>query len=159
MPLPQDQVAWLLTNRAKLVRYAFIPQLLVALLFLGFAYITGKAHAHLLLRGARTSGKIVALVPVNLQSRTGSANLTRTIYEPVVEFGAGDRLVRFREWKGSASNASLGWSVPVLYDPADPSFAMLDRGSANWIPWAPCCAIGLVLALAALKGLFAFLFQ
>jgi hypothetical protein len=157
MPFPQDQAVWLLTNREKLLRYAFIPQLLVSLLFLGFAYATGKTHAHLLFRGARTNGKIVELVPVQMRTRTSSgSSWTETIYEPIVEFPAGDRLVRFQEWKGSSSNASLGWSVPVLYDPVDPSFAMIDRGAPNWIPWAPSWAIGLVLAFAALKGLFAF---
>ena len=157
MPFPQDEVAWLLTNREKVLRYAFIPQLLAALLFLSLAYGTGKTHAHLLVRGARTRGKIVELVPVQMHTRTSSgSSWTQMIYEPVVEFAAGERLVRFQEWKGSASRAGLGWSVPVLYDPADPSFAMLDRGASNWIPWAPFCAIGLVLAFAALKGLFAF---
>jgi hypothetical protein len=34
---------------------------------------------------------------------------------------------------------------------------MIDRSYWNWLPWAPCFAIGLILALASVKGLFAFL--
>ena len=64
----------------------FIPQLVAALLFLGFAYVTGKVHAHLLVTGARTQGEIIALVPVRMQDRSRSG--TTTIYEPVIEFGA-----------------------------------------------------------------------
>lgn len=154
----QDQVAWLLANGGKIQRYLFIPQFLAAALFLGFAYTTGNVHAHLLFKGARTRGEIVALKPVQMahRSSTGSTNWYTTIYEPLVEFNAGDRVVRFQEWKGSASSAGIGWSVPVIYDPANPSFAMLDRGFSNWLPWAPCFAIGLLLALASLKGFFAF---
>jgi hypothetical protein len=116
MPFPQDQVARLVTNRARIARVMFIPQLVAALLFLGFAYVTGKVHAHLLITGARTQGKIIALVPVRMQDRTRSG--TTMIYEPVIEFGAGDRVLRFQEWKGSQSSAGLGWAVPVVYDPA-----------------------------------------
>jgi hypothetical protein len=155
MPFPQDQVARLLTNRARIARVMFIPQLVAALLLLGFAYVTGKVHAHLLITGARTQGKIIALVPVRMQGRTRSG--TTMIYEPVIEFGAGDRVLRFQEWKGSQSSAGLGWAVPVVYDPANPSVAMMDRGLANWLPWAPCFAIGLILALAALKGILTLL--
>jgi hypothetical protein len=60
--------------------------------------------------------------------------------------------------KGSESRVGLGSSVPVIYDPANPSVAMLDRGLSNWLPWAPCFAVGLVVGLDSLKGLFVFLF-
>ena len=156
MPFPQDQVARLLANRDKIARYLFIPQFLAAALFLTFSYVTGNVHAHLLLKGTRTRGTIIALKPVQMSNRS-STGLTNyyTIYEPLVEFNAGDRVVRFQEWKGSASNAGLGWSVPVIYDPAKPSVAMVDRGPSNWLPWAPCFLIGLPVAFASIKGLFA----
>jgi hypothetical protein len=160
MPFPQDQVAWVLANREKIFRYYFIPQALAALLFLSFAYGTGKVYAHLLFVSARTQGVIVGLKPVRMHSRssTGGAAFGQTVYLPAVEFRAGDRVVHFQEWKGEASNGGLGLSVPVLYDPANPSIAMIDRSYWNWLPWAPCFAIGLILALASVKGLFAFLF-
>ncbi len=157
MPFPQDQVAWVLANREKIARYSFIPQFLAAALFLSLAYATGHVHAHLLFKGARTRGTIVDLKPVKFSDRTSSgSNWYTTIYEPLVEFNAGDRVVRFQEWKGSESRVGTGWSVPVIYDPADPSFALIDRGSWNWLPWAPCFVIGLPVALASLRGFLAF---
>lgn len=134
----------------------FIPQFLAAAVFLSFAYGTGHVHAHLLLKGATTHGTIVDFRVVHFRQSSASS-LSSTIYEPIVEFTAGDRLARFQEFKGSESRVGLGWSVPVIYDPADPSFAMIDRGFWNWLPWAPCFLIGLPVAFASLKGFFAFL--
>jgi hypothetical protein len=160
MPFPLDQVTWLVANRDRIARYMFIPQLLVALLFLGFAYHTGHVHARLLLHGARAQGRIVAVRGVRLTSRAGSGlSDTDTVYLPFIQFSANNQVVRFEEWKGTRSNSGVGSFVPVLYDPADTSFAMMDRGSWNWLPWAPCFAIGLVLGLAALSGLFRFFVQ
>jgi hypothetical protein len=160
MAFPEQQIAWALANRARIFRYYFIPQFLAAALFLSFAYATGKVHARLLFTGVHTQGRIVALKPVRFRSRsnTGTSHGS-TIYEPTVEFALNDRVLRFQEWKGSESNAGLGWSVPVIYDASDPSFAMLDRGFSNWLPWAPCFAIGLLVGLAAIKGLLVFLFR
>lgn len=157
MPFPQDQVAWLLANREKIARYLFIPQFLAAAVFLTFAYGTGHVHAHLLFKGATTRGTIVDFRMVHFRETSGSVTArVTTIYEPTVEFTAGDRLVRFQEFKGSESRVGLGWSVPVIYDPADPSIAMIDRGFWNWLPWAPCFLFGLPVAFAALKGFFVF---
>lgn len=159
MPFPQQQVEWLLANREKIFRYMFIPQFLVAAIFLSFAYGTGHVHAHLLFKSAQTHGTIVYLKPVEFSERSSAGSTTRytTIYEPLVEFNNGDRVVRFQEWKGSESRVGAGSSVPVIYDPSNPSFAMIDRGFSNWLPWAPFFAIGVVLSLASLKGLFRFL--
>jgi hypothetical protein len=160
MPFPQEQVAWILANRSRILRYCFIPQLLVAALFLSFAYATGKTHVRLLVGGVHTQGKIVGLKPVLFRSRSNSSSTQeRTIYEPTVEFTANDRIVRFQEWKGSESNAGLSWAVPVIYDPSDSSYAMIDRGFLNWLPWAPCFAIGFIAGFAAIKGLLLFLFR
>src|SRR5215831_11890979 len=156
MASPQEQVAWLLANRERISRYIFIPQLLAAAIFLSFAYGTGKVHARLLFRSARTQGTIVGFKSA-LISRGSSTSYSSTIYEPLVEFTVNDRVFRVQEWKGSESRVGLGSSVPVIYDPADPSVAMLDRGPSNWLPWAPCFVVGLVVGLASLKGLFVFL--
>ncbi|HKW56429.1 MAG TPA: DUF3592 domain-containing protein [Candidatus Acidoferrum sp.] len=160
MPFPQEQVAWILANRGKLLRFAFLPQLIVALLFLGFAHTTGKDHFHLLRTGIHAQGTIVAFVPVRFVTRVSqnsSSTFSHTAYMPVIAFHAGDRLVKFQEWKGSGSRVALGTPVPILLDPTDPSIAMMDRGLWNWLPWAPCVAIGLLLFFASLKGLFSFL--
>jgi hypothetical protein len=159
MSFPQEHVAWVLANRERIARYIFIPQLLAAAIFLSFAYGTGKVHARLLFRSARTQGTIVDFRPALISHRSSSGNSSySTIYEPLVEFRVNDRAFRVQEWKGSESRVGLGSSVAVIYDPADPSVAMLDRGPSNWLPWAPCFAVGLVVGLASLKGLFVFLF-
>jgi hypothetical protein len=162
MPFSQDQVEWLLANRIKLFRYAFIPQLLVAVVFLGFSYRTGKDFVHLFRQGTRTHGKIVGFQPVLIQTHrnpSSTGSLGRTIYLPIVEFRAQDRVVRFTERKLVRTGEGIGWVAPVLYDPSDLSIAMVDRASWNWLPWAPCFAIGCVLVLAALKGVGNFLLR
>jgi len=159
MAFPQEQVAWMLANREKIFRYIFIPQFLAAALFLSFAYVTGHVHAHLLFKGASTNGTIVDFRVVHFRQSSGSVTAHgTTIYEPIVEFPAGDRLVRFQEFKGLESRIGLGWSVPVLYDPTNPSVAMIDRSNWNWLPWGPALAIAVLLLLASVKGLFLFLF-
>jgi hypothetical protein len=159
MAFPQEQVAWLLANREKISRYIFIPQFLAAAIFLSFACGTGKVHAHLLLRSARTQGTIVNFKSALISHRSSSSSsYYSTIYQPLVEFTVNDRVFRVQEWKGSESRVGLGLSVSVIYDPADPSVAMLDRGPSNWLPWAPCFAIGVLVGLASLKGFFVFLF-
>lgn len=152
----------MVANREKAFRYAFIPQLLAAMALLWFACSTGRTDMHLLLKGVRTEGKIVGF-----QKRTFYANRNRLstgtpgykVYLPIVEFDADGTPVRFEEHKILPTGEGVGWTVPVLYDPANPSVAMIDRSYWNYIPWAPALAISVLLALASLKGLFAFLFQ
>lgn len=160
MPFPQQQVAWALANRAKILRYAFVPQLLAALVLLGVAYSTGKTDAHLLFKGVRTRGKIVGFQPRQIhryRTPTSTGIFGRTLYLPIVEFEAQGALVRFEEHKLVRSGEGVGWPVAVLYDPANVSLAMIDRRLWNWIPWAPALAMGAFLALVSLKGLFVFL--
>jgi hypothetical protein len=159
MPFPQDQVAWLTANRERFFRWMFLPQLLVALLFLGFAYRTGRTHVHVLLRGAQAQGRIVSLRPVQMSTGSGTRlSDSSIVYLPLVEFTASGRSVHFEDWKGTRSDSGVGAFVPVLFDTADVSTAMLDRGFWNWLPWAPCLAVGALLALVALKGLLSLLF-
>ena len=160
MPFPQDQVAWMLANREKISRYAFVPQLLVALALLGFANFTGKTDMHLLLKGARTQGKIVGFQKQKFyrsRNRISTGTSGYTVYLPIVEYEAEGTLARFEEHKLLAGGEGVGWTVPVLYDPADPSVAMIDRSYWNWFPWGPALAIAVLLLLSSTKGLFLFL--
>jgi hypothetical protein len=160
MPFPQQQVEWALANRAKILRYAFVPQLLAAVALLGVAYFTGKTDAHLLFKGVRTRGKIVGFQPRQIhlyRTPTSTGIFGRTLYLPIVEFEAQGALVRFEEHKLVPSGEGVGWPVAVLYDPAKVSLAMIDRRLWNWIPWGPALAMGAFLALVSLKGLFVFL--
>ncbi|GAC1639592.1 MAG: hypothetical protein NVS9B14_20850 [Candidatus Acidiferrum sp.] len=88
--------------------------------------------------------------------------MSSTSYEPVITFTAdaprADEF-RFQEWKATKTTPTVGTKVPVLYDPQDPEIAMMDRGYLNYLPWAPCAAIGSFLVLVALKGLLTLLFR
>ena len=162
MPFPQDQVAWLLANREKIFRFAFLPQLLVAVVLSSFAYSTGKTDVHLLLKGARTQGKIVGFQKRQFyrsRNRISTGTPGYNIYLPIVEFEAQGALARFEEHKILSGGEGVGWSVPVLYDPANPSVAMIDRSYWNWLPWGPALAIAVLLLLSSIKSLFLFLFQ
>ena len=163
MPFPQQQVAWLLANREKVFRYTFIPQMLVAVVLLSFAYSIGKTDIHLLLNGAHTEGKIVGFQKrqFNAKNRTvlSTGRKGYSVYLPIVEFETQGSLARFEEHKLIQTGEGVGWLVPVLYDPSNPSLAMIDRGYWDWLPWGPALAIGVLLTLASIKGLFVFLFQ
>ena len=157
MPFPQSQVEWLLANRAKILRYAFVPQLFAAIALLAFAYFTGKTDIHLLLNGARTRGKIVGFHRRQLHTHRNPSStgmFGRNVYLPVVEFEAQGTVVRFEEKKLVTQSEGVGWPVAVLYDPGNLSLAMIDRPFWNWIPWAPALALGALLLLPGLSGLF-----
>ena len=70
---------------------------------------------------------------------------------PIVKFRAGDEVVQFKDWMGAKAEV-LNVRVRVLYDPANPYVAMIDRPVWNWIPWAPTFGVGLFLVLVAIKG-------
>src|SRR5215831_14587399 len=129
-----SQVLWLTENRERIFRYAFLLPFVAAIPFLWFGYVTGNVHARLLLDGKATTGTIVAGVPVHFSSRSGSVS---TAYESVVIFTVGTDEFRFQEWKARKLPPAIGAKVPVLFDPADPEMAMVDRGYLNYLPWAP----------------------
>lgn len=138
-------------NRAKLLRYAFLLQLPVGLIFMALFYPMGKVHFDLIRKGLRAPGKIVDYKEEYFKSTSGSSS---TSFMPIVEFRAGDRVIRFEDWMGSNSTGGMSGPVTVLYSPADPSVAMIDRPVWNWIPWAPTFVLGLFLVLVAIKGAF-----
>jgi hypothetical protein len=155
MPFPQDQVAWMLANRSTVFRYIRVLQLITGLILLALGYHMGNKPFHLIRTGERTHGRIVAY-----QARTftsaGAGNRsssTTTGYMPIVEFRTNDSSVRFEDWLGSPRQAALNSAVPVLYDRATPTVAMIDRPVGNWLPWAPVFALGLFLLLVGIKNL------
>ena len=152
---------WLPANREKILRYAFILQFIAAIPFLWLAYMTGKTQASLLLRGKTAPGTVVAVVPFR-QYKTSSSGVLysrRTSYDVIVEFNPGYGPVRFQDRRGTPFAATVGSPVRVIYDPAHPLTAIMDRGYWNYLPWAPCAVIGGFLALVALKGLLSLLFS
>ena len=148
-----SQVLSLVANREKILRYAFLLQFIAAVPFLWFATITGKQHAHLLVSGTHTTGTIVSVVPVRASYQgSGTTRSSSTSFQPVVSFVSGTDEFRFQEWKGTSISSSVGTKVSVIFDPSDPDIAMMDRGYLNYLPWAPCAAIGLFLLVVATKG-------
>ena len=144
-------VARVLENRAQILRYVYIPQVVAGAILLIVAYMMGHVHFHLIQQGVRAPGTVVGFNQRyigNSFSRTTPA----LAFMPIVEFQAGDRIVRFEDWQGSSLAGSLRDRVTVLYDPARPSVAMIDRPVWNWLPWAPIAAVGLFLTLVAIKG-------
>ena len=119
---------------------------------MGLGYFMGHAHFHLIRQGARAPGRIVGFKQENF--RRSSESFSTTGYMPIVEFHTNDRFVQFQDWLGAGIAGSKNVPVIVLYDPANPSVAMIDRPVWNWIPWAPTFAVGLLLVLSAINGFF-----
>jgi hypothetical protein len=147
----QQLVAWMTANREKIMRYAWIPQLFGGLVFLGLGYFMGHSHFHLIRNGVRAPGRIIGYKQESFRSSSSDTSSTSTGYMPVVEFHTSDRFVQFQDWLGSNVAGNKGVPVVVLYDPANPPVAMIDRPVWNWIPWAPTFAIGFLLVLSAIN--------
>ena len=147
-------VAQLISNREKILRHAWIPQLFAGLVFLGLGYFIGHAHFHLIREGVRAPGRIVGYKQESFKRSSSSTSSTTTSYMPIVEFHTNERFIQFQDWLGARIEGSKNVPVMVLYDPANPSVAMIDRPAWNWLPWAPILALGLFLVLVAMKGFF-----
>jgi len=156
MGILDSQILWVVGNREKIFRYFFILQFVAVVPFLWFGYSTGRVHAQLLLKGAVTTGTVVAVVPVHSSSSSLDSG---TVYEAVVSFTASNDEFRFQEWKATRIAPSIGARLPVIYDPSDPEIAMVDRGYLNYLPWASFGGIGVFLLLVALKGLLKLRFS
>jgi hypothetical protein len=143
---------WTTNNKAKVLRYMRYAQAFTGLFLLALGYYIGREHFHLIRGGVRAPGTIVGYkqeyFPGNY-SRPSSSGTTASM--PLVKFQAGDRVVQFKDWMGTNAEV-LNVRVTVLYDPANPCSAMIDRPVWNWIPWAPTFAVGLFLVLVAIKA-------
>ena len=122
--------------------------LAAALIVAGF-YL-GQSMAALTATGMRAAGQVVRVESVYSSSNHGGYT-----YYPVVGFAlpnGGHR--EFRDRIGSnPPMQSTGDKVTVLYDPAKPEQAMIDRGIWNWALSGGLVLGGLVLLLMMLKSL------
>jgi uncharacterized protein DUF3592 len=144
--------AWATNNKEKILRYTRVAQAVTGLFLMALGYYIGREHFHLIRAGVRTPGTIVGYKEEYFRgdySRASSSGTTA--FMPIVKFQAGDRVVQFKDWVGTNA-AVLNVRVTVLYDPANPSLAMIDRPVMNWIPWAPTFVVGLFLILVAIKA-------
>ena len=143
---------WMTNNKVKIFRYARVAQAVTGLFLMLLGYYIGREHFHLIREGVRAPGTIVGYKQQYFPgdySRASSGG--STAFMPLVKFQAGDRVIQFKDWVGTNA-AVLNVRVTVLYDPANPSLAMIDRPVMNWIPWAPTFAVGLFLVLVAIKA-------
>src|SRR5207245_9848011 len=89
MPFPQSQVEWILANRARILRYACVPQFLAGVALFAFAHFTGRNDLHLLVRGARTPGRIVGFQRRQLhtyRSPSSTGMFGCNVFLSIVEF-------------------------------------------------------------------------
>lgn len=114
----------------------------------------GHAHFHLIRQGVRAPGRIVGYKQESFRSSSSTTSSTTTAYMPMVEFHTNDRFIQFQDWLGTNIAGSTNVPVVVLYDPSNPSVAMIDRPVWNWIPWAPTLTVGFLLVLSAINGFF-----
>jgi hypothetical protein len=150
----QQLVAWMIANREKIMRRAWIVQLFGGLLFLGLGYFMGHQHFHLIRQGVRAPGRIVGYKQESFSTKSGTNSTTTNGYMPIVEFHTSDRFVQFEDWLGTNVAGNKDVPVMVLYDPSNPTQAMIDRPVWNWIPWAPTFAVGFLLTLSAINRFF-----
>lgn len=81
----------------------------------------------------QTNGEKVEGTVVRLNEQSDSEGDCCT-YVPVVEFEAGGRTYSFEGGTASDPPAyETGERVPVLYDPADPETAQIDKWSERWL--------------------------
>ena len=156
----QDIVNSLIRKAPTFVRYGFILQTVVGMLLCGLGYFMGSMHLRLILEGAKTQGRIVDYQQRPFRITRTNQSFTVAGYMPIVEYRAvGDKKIHFEDWLGNSSMGMLNQSVPVLYDTADPSVAMIDRPVWNWMPWAPILAVGLLLVFDGIRRGMRFAFQ
>lgn len=152
MAFPQDQVTWLLNNRAKAMQYARALRIVTGLFLLTGAYFMGRTNVWLLVRGVKADGRIVDYQQRSIRTRTDTS-IGGKAYMPVVEYRLGSKVVRFEDWLGSSIAGDVNKPVAVLCDTANPTTAMIDRGVWNWLPWGPLAAVGMLLLLSGIKNL------
>jgi hypothetical protein len=133
------------------------PQAIIGMFLLGLAYFMGRDHFDLIWSGARTQGRITGFI--DQEWKPSGNRLPVTAHMPMVEYSLGSSRARFIDWLAGRPGEDRNAVVPVLYLPARPSIAMIDRPLWNWIPWGPTAAVGILLILSALGGFWRFVRQ
>ena len=150
-------IPWAAKNRTKIYNFECILHAFVGFFLVFLSYQIGHKHINLLQNGVKAWGIVVDYKQEAFVTNSGFSNTVKdhkNIFVRIIEFKVGDRLMRFRDWIGSESNYSSQVSVPIIYNPSDPSIALIDRPIINWLLWAPICLIGLFLMLVSVKNLF-----
>ncbi len=147
----QGFAGWAQNNKEKMLRYTRIAEAVVGMFLLCLGYFMGKDHFHLIRDGMRAPGIIVGYKQEYFRGSDGRPSSGSDAFMPIVKFQAGEQDVEFKDWMGT-SVAVKNVRVMVLYDPENPSLAMIDRPVWNWIPWAPTLGVGLFLVFVGARG-------
>jgi len=143
-------IAWVPSHGAQLRRYFAAAQAVTGAFLLVFGYAIGRDHLHLIRVGHRTEGIIVRFVLERVHTASGTGSLL-SMSLPIVKFQAGGKPFQFKDWMEQRVNYKE-LRVTVLYDPANPSTAMIYRPVYDWIPWAPTMGVGAFLLLASVSS-------
>ena len=125
-----------------------VMMIIALLLAGGGVYMAGNLSS-LQKTGSIAEGTVVE------QEREFLTSENRSYYYPVVEFSLPDgNPVRFREQTGSSQPVmKAGEKVTVIYDPAQPGQAMIDRGAWNLLPPAGLIFAGFFLFIMGIKSI------
>ncbi|QZA78583.1 DUF3592 domain-containing protein [Deefgea tanakiae] len=124
-------------------------QIGLGLLLLVLAYHTGLERLTLLWHGQTTVGQIVRYIEVEPEHSSEP-----TWFKAIVIFAHDDRQIEFADWNSSEYSAGVPEQVEVLFNPQQPSQAMIHRANVlDWMPWAPFGLLGVFLLLVGLLGL------
>ncbi|MFG1948111.1 DUF3592 domain-containing protein [Nonomuraea sp. NPDC048826] len=131
---------------------------LAGLVLLCVTIVLAVSTASFLASAERTDGTVVELTARTSTTRNSDGYLRRsTTWYPTVEFTAGGRQYSFESSTGNNPPAyAKGESVPVAYDPADPSDAQIASFWSAYLGPVITGALGLVFTpvgtLLFLKG-------
>jgi len=137
----QERVLWCLPWMKAYVVFFFIAAIGLG----GLSVHLGQNMKAFLTDATHASGKVVRMESVRSSDSDGGTSYS---YYPVVSFVTPDaERTEFRDSVGSNPPAyQRGDKIDVLYDPADPQQAIIDRGIMNWAA-AAGCLMGAVLSL------------
>jgi len=150
--LAQDEFLWRIRNMQKQARYMNPVMILISLMLMAGGYYWGQSITGQLLNGNSAEGVIVELESEYLSGENSY------YYYPVVEFTLSDgRKVRFRDRTGSANPVlTAGERVAVIYDPANPEKAMINRGIWSLMPPAGALLMGFIFLFVGIKSLVTY---
>lgn len=148
-------IQWARKNQSLIFHIECFAYFAFGLLFVLLGYLLGHAHIDLLQNGVRTQGRVVEYKAESFSTIIPVANNLfsyQTVSMPIIEFQNGGQQVRFRDWITDQSGSLNRDSVPVIYNPNNPSIALVDRPVINWLLWAPIFFAGLFLVLRTAKN-------
>ena len=124
----------------------------IEIIMLALGFHIGWKNFTLITSGIRTAGTIISYKETHIRNtNTRNTTIIDATWLPVIQFRAGNHVITFTDYVGTSITDGINHSVPVLYDAATPTTALIYRPIMNWRPWAPIFALGAFLVAVALK--------